>query len=156
MCCPRNPRMCLPPGSTIYITTFAAWGAKLGALPVALDFRSRDRRPILTSPHANLSSPVPVRPSLFLSFASILVFTIMSAPGGTFRGTPNKTIGRGKMPDFEQSPSSSHIPRPKAESATTSHGMSDVGSNATTASRQRQNQSKRDEVCAGFTSIFPD
>ncbi|OXV11792.1 hypothetical protein Egran_00447, partial [Elaphomyces granulatus] len=70
----------------------------------------------------------------------------MSAPGGTFRGTPNKTIGRGKMPDFEQSPSSSHIPRPKAESATTSHGMSDVGSNATTASRQRQNQSKRDEA----------
>ncbi|KAN0071024.1 hypothetical protein V8E54_011189 [Elaphomyces granulatus] len=37
-------------------------------------------------------------------------------------------------------------PRSKDESATTSHGMSDVGSNATTASRQRQNQSKRDEA----------
>lgn len=74
----------------------------------------------------------------------------MSA-GGTFRGTPNKTIGRGKMPDFDyNSPSGSHIPRPKPESAVT---QSDVGSSATTASRQRQNQSKRDEVIATRLSL---
>lgn len=68
----------------------------------------------------------------------------MSAPTGTFRGTPNKTIGRGKMPDFDyNSPSGSHIPRPKPES---SQVQSDVGSATTAASRQRQNQSKRDEA----------
>lgn len=51
------------------------------------------------------------------------------------------------MPDFDynNSPSSaSHIPRPKPDSAL---GQSDVGSSTTAASRQRQNQSKRDEVC---------
>lgn len=68
---------------------------------------------------------------------------------GTFRGTPNKTIGRGKMPDFDynNSPAGSHIPRPKSESIV---GQSEVGSAATSASRQRQNQSKRDEVCSIF------
>ncbi|KAH8697144.1 CBS and PB1 domain protein [Talaromyces proteolyticus] len=68
----------------------------------------------------------------------------MSSASGTFRGTPNKTIGRGKMPDFDyNSPSGSHIPRPKPDAAP---GQSDVGSSATAASRQRQNQSKRDEA----------
>ncbi|EED23855.1 CBS and PB1 domain protein [Talaromyces stipitatus ATCC 10500] len=67
----------------------------------------------------------------------------MSA-AGTYRGTPNKTIGRGKMPDFDYNSSpGSHIPRPKPESAIS---QSDVGSSATAASRQRQNQSKRDEA----------
>ncbi|OKL58828.1 hypothetical protein UA08_05623 [Talaromyces atroroseus] len=67
-----------------------------------------------------------------------------AAGGGTFRGTPNKTIGRGKMPDFDyNSPSGSHIPRPKPDSTL---GQSDAGSAATAASRQRQNQSKRDEA----------
>jgi hypothetical protein len=70
-----------------------------------------------------------------------------AAGGGTFRGTtPNKTIGRGKMPDFDyNSPSGSHIPRPKPDSTL---GQSDAGSATTAASRQRQNQSKRDEVIA--------
>ena len=86
-------------------------------------------------------------PTYFILFTFII--PTMSAPGGTFRGTPNRTIGRGKMPDFDaynsNSPSSSHLPRPKTDSAPT-HGMSDAGSATTSASRQRQNQSKRDEV----------
>lgn len=45
------------------------------------------------------------------------------------------------MPDFDYGPSTSHIPRPKEASH-----QSDVGSSTTAASRQRQNQSKRDEV----------
>lgn len=73
---------------------------------------------------------------------------------GTFRGTPNKTIGRGRLPDFESS-STSHIPRPRSDrpessAASTTHTpSSDVGSGTMSAasSRQRQNQSKRDEVC---------
>jgi hypothetical protein len=71
---------------------------------------------------------------------------------GTFRGTPNKTIGRGKMPEFDyNSPSGSHIPRPKPDSTV---GQSDVGSSATAASRQRQNQSKRDEVSPAVQKPF--
>ncbi|KAJ5157358.1 uncharacterized protein N7482_008458 [Penicillium canariense] len=72
---------------------------------------------------------------------------------GTFRGTPNKTIGRGRLPDFETS-SASHIPRPRPErpessAASTTHTpSSEVGSGTMSAasSRQRQNQSKRDEA----------
>ncbi|KAJ5364219.1 uncharacterized protein N7496_009932 [Penicillium cataractarum] len=72
---------------------------------------------------------------------------------GTFRGTPNKTIGRGRLPDFESS-SASHIPRPRSDrpessAASTTHTpSSDVGSGTMSAasSRQRQNQSKRDEA----------
>ncbi|KAJ9213547.1 hypothetical protein DTO166G4_4797 [Paecilomyces variotii] len=72
----------------------------------------------------------------------------MSTTGGTFRGTPNRTIGRGRMPDFDQSPGGSHIPRPKVEGQSShSHAPSDVGgSTISAASRQRQNQSKRDEA----------
>ncbi|KAJ5328220.1 hypothetical protein MYU51_003991 [Penicillium brevicompactum] len=72
----------------------------------------------------------------------------MSATG-TFRGTPNKTIGRGRLPDFGNDPSASHIPRPRPESSATTHTpSSDVGSGTMSAasSRQRQNQSKRDEA----------
>lgn len=72
----------------------------------------------------------------------------MSATG-TFRGTPNKTIGRGRLPDFEKdSATSSHIPRPRPDSASAHTPSSDVGSGTMSAasSRQRQNQSKRDEV----------
>jgi hypothetical protein len=76
----------------------------------------------------------------------------MSATG-TFRGTPNKTIGRGRLPDFGNDPSASHIPRPRPESSATINNTpsSDVGSGTMSAasSRQRQNQSKRDEVRHG-------
>ncbi|GIJ84241.1 hypothetical protein Asppvi_003081 [Aspergillus pseudoviridinutans] len=72
----------------------------------------------------------------------------MSAAGGTYRGTTSqKTIGRGRLPDFENSPTS-HIPRPRPETAASTHTpSSDVGSSTmSAASRQRQNQSKRDEA----------
>lgn len=83
-------------------------------------------------------------------------FLLIMSHTGTFRGTPNKTIGRGKLPDFE-SPSASHIPRPRpdrqessAVQSSTNTPASDVGSGTGTmsaaSSRQRQNQSKRDEV----------
>lgn len=74
---------------------------------------------------------------------------------GTFRGTtPNKTIGRGRLPDFDGA-NASHIPRPRSdrpESSAASHPPSDLGSNTGTgtmsaaSSRQRATQSKRDEV----------
>lgn len=69
---------------------------------------------------------------------------------GTYRGTQShRTVGRGKLPDFENN--SSHIPRPPS-SATAHTPASDVGSSNMSAasSRQRQNQSKRDEVCSLF------
>ncbi|KAJ5582092.1 hypothetical protein N7535_000712 [Penicillium sp. DV-2018c] len=72
----------------------------------------------------------------------------MSATG-TFRGKPNQTIGRGRLPDFGNDPSASHIPRPRPESSATNHTpSSDIGSGTMSAasSRQRQNQSKRDEA----------
>ncbi|KAH3262576.1 hypothetical protein KXW23_006901, partial [Aspergillus fumigatus] len=71
----------------------------------------------------------------------------MSAAGGTYRGTTSqKTLGRGRLPDFENSPAS-HIPRPRPETTASTHTpSSDVGSSTmSAASRQRQNQSKRDE-----------
>ncbi|KAJ6096049.1 hypothetical protein N7486_006795 [Penicillium sp. IBT 16267x] len=71
---------------------------------------------------------------------------------GTFRGTANKTIGRGRLPDFD-GPNTSHIPRPRPDrpEPTSSHPpSSDVGSGTGTmsaaSSRQRQTQSKRDEA----------
>ena len=69
----------------------------------------------------------------------------MSATGGTIRGTTSaRTVGRGRLPDFDNS--ASHIPRPKNDPPVNNAG-SDVGSNTMSgASRQRQNQSKRDEV----------
>ncbi|KAL3472757.1 hypothetical protein BJX99DRAFT_234825 [Aspergillus californicus] len=70
----------------------------------------------------------------------------------TFRGTINhKTVGRGRLPDFDGS-QASHIPRPRPDSSSTitSHNTpaSDIGSSTMSAasSRQRQNQSKRDEA----------
>ncbi|CAI7587621.1 unnamed protein product [Penicillium glandicola] len=72
----------------------------------------------------------------------------MSATG-TFRGKPNQTIGRGRLPDFGNDPSASHIPRPRPESsAATNTPSSEVGSGTMSAasSRQRQTQSKRDEA----------
>ncbi|CEJ54353.1 Putative CBS and domain-containing protein [Penicillium brasilianum] len=73
---------------------------------------------------------------------------------GTFRGTPNKTIGRGRLPPEFESSSASHIPRPRSDrpepsvASTTHTPSSDVGSGTMSAasSRQRQNQSKRDEA----------
>ncbi|KAJ6120024.1 hypothetical protein N7523_004304 [Penicillium sp. IBT 18751x] len=74
---------------------------------------------------------------------------------GTFRGTPNKTIGRRGLPDFESPGAASHIPRPRPdrpESSLTNNSThtpsSDVGTGTMSAasSRQRQNQSKRDEA----------
>ncbi|KAL4975701.1 hypothetical protein BDW66DRAFT_63653 [Aspergillus desertorum] len=73
----------------------------------------------------------------------------------TFRGTTShRTVGRGRLPDFEGGSSASHIPRPRPESSSTitSHNphtpSSDIGSSTMSAasSRQRQNQSKRDEA----------
>ncbi|KAJ5894585.1 hypothetical protein N7495_006276 [Penicillium taxi] len=68
---------------------------------------------------------------------------------GTFRGTPNKTIGRGRLPDFDGN--GSHIPRPRPDrpESTVSHNPpSEVGTGTMSAasSRQRQTQSKRDEA----------
>ncbi|KAL4921581.1 hypothetical protein BDW62DRAFT_208181 [Aspergillus aurantiobrunneus] len=71
----------------------------------------------------------------------------------TFRGTTShRTVGRGRLPDFEGS-AASHIPRPRHESSSTitshtPHTPSDIGSSTMSAasSRQRQNQSKRDEA----------
>lgn len=65
----------------------------------------------------------------------------MSATGGTFRGTPSRSGGRGQMPNFENSPSA--IPRPKLEQVTS--GLQSEAS-ASTLSASRQKQSKRDEV----------
>ncbi|KAE8350992.1 hypothetical protein BDV28DRAFT_138052 [Aspergillus coremiiformis] len=75
----------------------------------------------------------------------------MSATG-TYRGTTtgHKTVGRGRLPDFD-SPAS-HIPRPRPDTASSSTPTphtpsSDIGSSTmSAASRQRQNQSKRDEA----------
>ncbi|OQE15448.1 hypothetical protein PENSTE_c028G00791 [Penicillium steckii] len=70
---------------------------------------------------------------------------------GTFRGTPNKTIGRGRLPDFDNS-SGSHIPRPRSDRpesvVTPNTPSSDIGSGTMSAAstRQRQTQSKRDEA----------
>ncbi|KAL6234687.1 hypothetical protein BDW75DRAFT_211719 [Aspergillus navahoensis] len=73
----------------------------------------------------------------------------------TFRGTTShRTVGRGRLPDFEGGSSASHIPRPRPESSSTitSHNphtpSSDIGSSTMSAAstRQRQNQSKRDEA----------
>lgn len=82
----------------------------------------------------------------------ILQFGDMSATG-TYRGTTShKTVGRGRLPDFENA-SQSHIPRPRPDSSSTIQTphtpSSDIGSSTMSAasSRQRQNQSKRDEVC---------
>ncbi|KAJ5406764.1 hypothetical protein N7465_008048 [Penicillium sp. CMV-2018d] len=72
----------------------------------------------------------------------------MSATG-TFRGKPNQTIGRGRLPNFGNDPTASHIPRPRPESSATNNTpSSEVGSGTMSAasSRQRQNQSKRDEA----------
>ncbi|PLB36380.1 CBS and PB1 domain protein [Aspergillus candidus] len=82
----------------------------------------------------------------------------MSATG-TYRGTySHKTVGRGKLPDFESSPAS-HIPRPRPDNSSISSShtaqtphtpSSDIGSSTMSASaassRQRQTQSKRDEA----------
>ncbi|KKK14812.1 hypothetical protein P175DRAFT_0447002 [Aspergillus ochraceoroseus IBT 24754] len=68
-----------------------------------------------------------------------------------FKGTTGyKTVGRGKLPDFENS-STSHIPRPRPDNSSTvtpQTPSSDIGSSTMSAasSRQRQNQSKRDEA----------
>ncbi|PYH99242.1 CBS and PB1 domain protein [Aspergillus ellipticus CBS 707.79] len=66
----------------------------------------------------------------------------------TFKGTvSHKTVGRGRLPDFD-----SHIPRPRPDTSSTTHtpqtASSDIGSTTMSAasSRQRQNQSKRDEA----------
>ncbi|PYI04904.1 CBS and PB1 domain protein [Aspergillus sclerotiicarbonarius CBS 121057] len=66
----------------------------------------------------------------------------------TFKGTiSHKTVGRGRLPDFD-----SHIPRPRPDTSSTTHtpqtASSDIGSSTMSAasSRQRQNQSKRDEA----------
>ena len=68
----------------------------------------------------------------------------MSAAGGTFRGTPNRTGGgRGGIPSFDNSPS--NIPRPKLGEHTPSNLGSDLGGTST-MSASRQKQSKRDEV----------
>ncbi|EIT73059.1 CBS and PB1 domain protein [Aspergillus flavus] len=74
----------------------------------------------------------------------------MSATG-TYRGTTtgHKTVGRGRLPDFDGS--ASHIPRPRPETASSTPNphtpSSDIGSSTmSAASRQRQNQSKRDEA----------
>ncbi|KAB8230733.1 CBS and PB1 domain protein [Aspergillus alliaceus] len=76
----------------------------------------------------------------------------MSATG-TYRGTTtgHKTVGRGRLPDFD-SPAS-HIPRPRPDTTSSSSTptphtpSSDIGSSTmSAASRQRQNQSKRDEA----------
>ncbi|MCJ1424978.1 hypothetical protein MMC29_002866 [Sticta canariensis] len=65
----------------------------------------------------------------------------MSAPGGTFRGTPSRGQGRSQVPAFESSPS--NIPRPKLESQNSTI-QSESGTSTLSASRQKQ--SKRDEA----------
>ncbi|KAL4944203.1 hypothetical protein BDV06DRAFT_187819 [Aspergillus oleicola] len=66
----------------------------------------------------------------------------------TFRGTTShRTVGRGRLPDFDGGSSASHIPRPRPDSSSTitSHTPhtpgSDIGSSTMSAasSRQRQN-----------------
>lgn len=69
----------------------------------------------------------------------------MSSAAGTFRGTPNRGVGRSQLPAFENSPSAIPLPRPKPET----HGsslQSDAGGSTMSASRAKQ--SKRDEVMA--------
>lgn len=89
------------------------------------------------------------------------VLDMSSTP--TFRGTTShRTVGRGRLPDFGGD-SASHIPRPRHESSSTITSSqaphtpgSDIGSSTMSAasSRQRQNQSKRDEVWK-FPLKFP-
>ncbi len=86
-------------------------------------------------------------------FANTIAFNqsqndIMSAAGGTFRGTPGRGQGRGQVPVFENpgTNSPSNIPRPKLESHASSAMQSETGTSTLSASRQKQ--SKRDEVRA--------
>lgn len=101
--------------------------------------------------------PVVLHPFVPVSLNScplIQVLDMSSTP--TFRGTTShRTVGRGRLPDFGGD-SASHIPRPRHESSSTITSSqaphtpgSDIGSSTMSAasSRQRQNQSKRDEVC---------
>lgn len=115
------------------------------------DFEQK-RSPLLLflvhSPNSLVSPPLPPS-SLSLLFWN---YFLRMSHTGTFRGTPNKTIGRGRLPDFDGS-NTSHIPRPRSDrpEPTSSHPpSSDVGSGTGTmsaaSSRQRQTQSKRDEV----------
>ncbi|KAJ9148565.1 CBS-domain-containing protein [Pleurostoma richardsiae] len=66
--------------------------------------------------------------------------------GNTMRGTPNRAQGRGGIPSFANSPSTSNIPRPVLEN--TSHNsntaISEAGGSSVSASRQKQ--TKRDEA----------
>lgn len=93
-------------------------------------------------------------------FRSKDLFWRMSGTAGTIRGTTSgRNTGRGKLPDFDNS----YIPRPKSESPSTHNhhnnhhtAGSDVGSTTmSTTTRQRQNQSKRDEVAySSVLSVF--
>ena len=78
-----------------------------------------------------------------LVHSAIIIIVIMSAAGGTYRGTPNRGQGRGQVPVFENSPS--NIPRPKLESHASSTMQSD-STGTSTLSASRQKQAKRDEV----------
>lgn len=69
--------------------------------------------------------------------------------GNTMRGTPGRGQSRGGIP-FNNSPSTSAIPRPVLETQDSSK-LSDVGApvgGGSTLSASRQKQTKRDEVCS--------
>jgi hypothetical protein len=90
-----------------------------------------------------LSSSALSQRNLALPTLVCLVYIMTST--GTFRGTPGRGQGRGAMPTFSNSPSTSSIPRPAIESHSSSTPQSDAGGSTMSASRQKQ--SKRDEVC---------
>ena len=129
----------------------------LSGSTIALFFPTQKNSPYSPS-HTSLTSRDPCLVCVLLPPFSLILLRLsclgiaMSATG-TFRGTPNKTIGRGRLPDFGNDPSASHIPRPRPETSASTHTpSSDVGSGTMSAasSRQRQNQSKRDEVRHGI------
>ena len=79
---------------------------------------------------------------------------IMSAAGGTFRGTPSRGgHGRGQVPSFENN-SPSNIPRPKLENHASSALQSESGTSTLSASRQKQ--AKRDEVRSNSSMLPPE
>lgn len=75
--------------------------------------------------------------------------TMSTTGSSTFRNQNHRSSGRSRAPDFDNASviSASQIPRP--HSTATPAASSDIGSTSMSAasSRQRQNQSKRDEVC---------
>lgn len=120
-------------------TLLALKMARASASPLTISLYIRSTYLLLTVK----SSPTVSRVLITKSCPSIhRQKQVMSASGGTYRGTPNRGQNRAQVPTFENNPS--NIPRPKLESHASSAMQSDCAISTLSASRQKQ--SKRDEV----------